>query len=104
MKEKTTEKLTFFVSSKEFNVCAAAFKELLSRRGILQYYYKQWNTRNWAPFDMPVELVWEKWAKEKAVQDWIICAFSWSESGIPLPIWAALHKEWNEWLEDNLKI
>lgn len=102
MTKKLTKNDSMSIKQHRLEVAAAAFKALLSRRGLYQSYFHAWNCDNWRKIDTPADIAWEDWIKKNDAEYWVSEAFVWSGSAIPSSVWRALDLDWFEYCEQYL--
>lgn len=102
MTKKLTKNDGMSIEQHRIEIAAAAFKALLSRRGLYQSYFRAWDCHNWREKDTPADVAWEDWAKQIDKYEWVSAAFVWSKSNIPSSVWRALDLDWFEYCEQYL--
>lgn len=101
MKEKITQNDRMSIEQQSYEIAAAAFRALLKKRGLYQWYFQSWKQDHWITGNMPESIAWENWAIREDIVDWVSNAFIWNTSTVPSSIWRALDIEWIKWISDN---
>lgn len=103
MKKKLTKNVSISQKLADIDIMIAAFETVIFKND-LWFNYLYW----FGQFHLTGTIgeqfsLWKSWAKSRHPRMWSSQAFIWEVTDIEYPRWFEIDKEWNEWLEENLK-
>ena len=78
------------------------FYELLKRERLLIDYFHCWANENHIPQGMSIFEAWEEWSKIIKPEQYVMGAFVFEKTHIPISMLYSLTDKWKTWIADNL--